>query len=146
VKDSDVKYLVDTGPLVAHINASDRWHRWSRMALQSLDAPFYTTETVIAEACYVLGNTRVAAASLTKAMVNGSLFVAPIYPDGQARINELLQKYENMDFADATLVVLSEQYPRAKLVTLDRRDFSVYRRHDGNPVPCIMPDENSRAD
>jgi len=28
-----------------------------------------------------------------------------------------------MDFADATLVVLSEQYPRAKLITIDERDY-----------------------
>jgi hypothetical protein len=36
-----------------------------------------------------------------------------------------------MDAGDATLVVLSEQYPRAKLLTVDTRDFAVYRRGDG---------------
>jgi len=37
------------------------------------------------------------------------------------------------------LLILSELFPRAKLLTLDRADFSVYRRRDGRPVPCIMP-------
>jgi len=41
--------------------------------------------------------------------------------------------------ADATLVVLSEQYPKAKLITIDEKDFTIYRRRDGHPVPCIMP-------
>ena len=44
-----------------------------------------------------------------------------------------------MDLADATLVALSEQSPQAKLITIDEKDFTIYRRRDGNPVPCIMP-------
>jgi len=43
------------------------------------------------------------------------------------------------DLADATLVALSEQYPNAKLITIDEKDFTIYRRRDGHPVPCIMP-------
>jgi len=43
------------------------------------------------------------------------------------------------DLADATLVVLSEQYPHAKLITIDEKDFTIYRRRDGLAVPCIMP-------
>jgi hypothetical protein len=44
-----------------------------------------------------------------------------------------------MDLGDATLVVLSELYPKAKLVTVDVRDFTIYRRNDGTPVPIIAP-------
>ena len=50
-----------------------------------------------------------------------------------------MDKYGQMDVADASLIVLSELNPRARLITIDRRDFTVYRRNDGNPVPCIMP-------
>ena len=32
-----------------------------------------------------------------------------------------------MDFADATLVALAEERSIASIVTLDRKDFSVYR-------------------
>ncbi|WP_157836908.1 hypothetical protein [Geminisphaera colitermitum] len=44
-----------------------------------------------------------------------------------------------MDLGDATLVALSEQFPRAKLITIDRTDFTIYRRKDGKLVPSIMP-------
>jgi hypothetical protein len=54
-------------------------------------------------------------------------------------MGRLLADYTQMDFGDATLVVLSELYPRAKLVTLDVRDFMIYRRIDGTPVPIIAP-------
>ena len=49
------------------------------------------------------------------------------------------KKYGQMDVADASLVVLSEWHPHARLITIDRKDFTIYRRSDGNPVPCIMP-------
>ena len=47
--------------------------------------------------------------------------------------------YAEMDLWDATLVALSELYPKARLVTLDVRDFTIYRRADGTPVPIIAP-------
>jgi len=59
-----------------------------------------------------------------------------------ARIGRLLEDYPQMDFGDATLVVLSEAYPNAKLVTLDVRDFTFYRRSDGRAVPIIAPTLN----
>jgi hypothetical protein len=31
--------------------------------------------------------------------------------------------------------------PAARLITVDRRDFTIYRRRNGTPVPCIMPPE-----
>lgn len=44
-----------------------------------------------------------------------------------------------MDVGDASLVILSERFPRAKLVTTDVTDFTLYRRRDGRPVPIIAP-------
>ncbi len=32
--------------------------------------------------------------------------------------------------------ILSEQFPKAIVLTLDRTDFSLYRRRDGTKVPC----------
>ena len=44
-----------------------------------------------------------------------------------------------MDAGDATLVVLSELYPRAKLITVDD-DFRRYRRFRNQAVPLVIPD------
>ena len=56
-------------------------------------------------------------------------------------MGELLAKYTEMDAGDATLVVLSELFPRAKLITLDN-DFRRYRRLRNQSIPLVMP-ENS---
>ena len=48
-------------------------------------------------------------------------------------------KFERMDAADASLVVLSELHPRAIVVTVDARDFRVYRRFRRNSIPLLTP-------
>jgi hypothetical protein len=50
-----------------------------------------------------------------------------------------MMKYERMDAGDASLVVLSELFPRAKVVTADMRDFKVYRRFEREQLPLLMP-------
>jgi predicted nucleic acid-binding protein len=57
------------------------------------------------------------------------------------RLVKLMRKYRDqpMDLADACLVVMSEQIANSTVVTLDRKDFSVYRRHDREVIPCITP-------
>jgi len=140
VKDSGVNYLVDTGPLVAMLNALDGYHVWSAGALRALGDVFHTTEAVLTETCHLLQPSRHALKVLMDAVELGKIRVHQIFPDETARINALLQKYQQMDLADASMVVLSEMYPRAKLITLDKKDFTIYRRRDGLPVPCIMPE------
>lgn len=51
----------------------------------------------------------------------------------------LLKKYPRMDAGDASLVVLSERFPKAKIITVDVRDFTVYRRFRNQPLPLIHP-------
>ena len=108
--------------------------------MRFLDETLHTTDAALTEACYLLRHRRSAINMLMDSVENGFLCVHPIFPAQTARIKELLNKYDCMDLADATLVVLSEQYPKAKLITLDKKDFTIYRRHDGLPVPCIMPE------
>jgi predicted nucleic acid-binding protein len=48
-------------------------------------------------------------------------------------------KYDRMDAADASLVVLSEIHREARIITTDRRDFSVYRRFGRQRLPTVFP-------
>jgi len=134
-----IDYIVDAGPLIAVLDASDLWHRWSVCALETLSDELYTTEAVLAEVCHRFRKHRPAIHVLLETIRAGRLRVCPVYPDATWRMEELLRKYDRMDFADATLVAVSEQYPRAQLITLDVTDFTIYRRQDGKAVPTIMP-------
>jgi len=139
VKASAIEYLVDAGPLVAHLNESDQWHKWADAVVRVLGESLHTTDAVLTEVCYLLRHRRAAINILMDLVENDVLHVHPVFPDQTKRIRELLNKYDRMDLADATLVALSEQYPQARLITIDEKDFTIYRRRDGHPVPCIMP-------
>lgn len=134
-----INYLVDAGPLVAHLNESDQWHAWASPTIRALGETLHTTEAALAEVCHHLRKRRPAINILMELIETGTLCVHPVFPMQTSRLKEMLSKYDRMDLGDATLVVLSEEYPRAKLITIDRTDFTVYRRRDGNPVPTIMP-------
>jgi hypothetical protein len=140
VKASAVSYLCDAGPLVAAFWPEDRWHAWSRSALDSLGAPVFTTETVFAEAAHFLKPRLDVLLQLFTAIQTGHVRFAPVYPLHLARAAELAAKFApRMDAADASLVILSELHPRARLLTIDRADFTLYRRRDGRAVPSLMP-------
>jgi uncharacterized protein len=43
-----------------------------------------------------------------------------------------------MDLADASLVVLAEQLGHGRILTVDRRDFSVYRWQNNQPFENLL--------
>ena len=53
---------------------------------------------------------------------------------------KLLQKYADvpMSLADACLVRMTETLSDPLLLTTDS-DFSIYRRHSRQVIPCVMP-------
>ncbi len=56
------------------------------------------------------------------------------------RMAYLIEKYADlpMDYADASLVVLAEHLNHGRILTADRRDFSVYRWNDVNPFENLL--------
>ena len=140
MKASAVKYLVDAGPLVGAFWPADQWHDWCRRTLEAIDQPLYTTELVFAEAAHLLKPSLPAHLQLLAAVDAGLIRFASVFPRYVGRAAEIVADYHpRSDLGDASLVVLSELYPRATLITIDRADFTVYRRRDGRPVPCTMP-------
>jgi hypothetical protein len=67
------------------------------------------------------------------------VLLVPAFAGHPQRVGELLVKYPEMDAGDAKLVVLSELYPRAKLITVDD-DFRRYRRLRNQAIPLVMPE------
>jgi len=44
-----------------------------------------------------------------------------------------------MDLADATIVVMTEVHSRCQVLTIDRKDFTTYRRNDRQVIDFIAP-------
>jgi predicted nucleic acid-binding protein len=132
--------LLDTGPLVAFLNARDRYHGWSAGVLEEVEAPVFSCEAVLSEACFLLRNARGGREAVLKLVERGLLQVPFRLEAESAPVRRLLARYAEvpMSLADACLVRMSEQTPESVVVTLDR-DFRIYRRQGRNVVPTVMP-------
>lgn len=56
------------------------------------------------------------------------------------RMTVLMKRYANlpMDLADASLVTLAEVLGGGRILTIDRRDFSVYRWNETQPFQNLL--------
>lgn len=122
--------LCDTGPLVALFRLGDGAKPECEAALQTLEKPGLTTIAVLTEAFYFLDRPD-EQQLLWKFVLDGALDVSDLAPQDLQRMPELMEKYADlpMDFADASLVAVSERLKLRTVFTLDGH-FRVYRpRH-----------------
>jgi uncharacterized protein len=120
--------LLDTGPIVALLDRSERRHDECAEIIATLEAPLVTCEAVIAEVCYLVRGLKGAAAAVLENVERGN-FLIPYRVTGRAeRIGKLMKKYADapMDFADACLVDMAGQLGAGRIWTLDS-DFGIYR-------------------
>ena len=134
------RYILDTGPLVAFANAADEHHVWARGVLNALGEAPVTCEIVLAEACYVLANAQRAVDLVLALPGQGRVTVESILANESESVRAAVLKYwPTMDVADGCVLQLAERFPRAKIITTDRRDFGIYRRARGQPLNLIHP-------
>lgn len=138
----EVATLVDAGPLIGWLNANDQWHGWALKTLSATRGPLHTTEIVLGEACWHLGGNTQPVHALMGLVRQGALRLLQPWPQSMERTQELMITYQQMDAADASLVVLSEIHREATIISTDRRDFSIYRRFRNEPLPTILPPED----
>jgi hypothetical protein len=55
------------------------------------------------------------------------------------RVRALMKRWTQMDLADASIVVMSELHAKSQVLTVDRTDFSIYRRNDRQVINFISP-------
>jgi predicted nucleic acid-binding protein len=135
-----VKTIVDAGPLAALFRTADQNHQWALEIFGSLPTPFYTTEPAITEAAYFLVAAGMSARPLLDRIRNGILRIPFQLTTDAGAVSVLMDKYgSRMDLADATLVRLSELFDNCQVLTVDRQDFSIYRRHGRLVIPLLTP-------
>jgi predicted nucleic acid-binding protein len=132
--------LVDAGPLVALVDASDQHHSKCIDALKNFREPMATVWPPLTEAMYLLADLPKAQEALWEMLERRALRLLKLDIDDAPRIRELMKKYANrpMDLADAALLSVAEREGIRRIFTVDRRDFSVYRLQ-GRTRPTILP-------
>jgi uncharacterized protein len=101
-------------------------------------AGFHTAEPILAEAAAVLES----ADEVLRMVETGDLVLSLDLAAEVSSLRSLLHKYRDprMDLGDACCVRLAEMLPGGVVYTVDQRDFSIYRKSNRQPVPCIFPD------
>lgn len=133
--------LIDAGPIVAFLHDEENDHAWAVDQFRRFGR-FSTCEAVLAEACARLAYYGKDPARVIELARDGDWEVGFSMKPNADRIVRLMRKYADlpMDFADACMVVMTEQVSDCVVLTLDRQDFSVYRRHERAIVPFISPE------
>jgi predicted nucleic acid-binding protein len=135
----EVETIVDAGPLIGWLDAADQWHRWSVSILASRRGQFHTTEIVLGEACWNLGGNTQAVQALLNLVRRSGIVIARPWPEHLSATQEIMLRYPRMDAADASLVTLAELFPRASLITTNRRDFEPCRGLRNRPLRLLLP-------
>jgi len=131
--------ICDTGPLVAYLNRNDPHHGWAVALMKQVPAPMLTCEPVLTEVAYFLREDGSQVDPLFQFLERGALRLEFDMSKHWPRVRTLMARYERMDLADASVVVMSELHTRCQVLTVDRKDFSVYRRNDRQIIDFVAP-------
>jgi predicted nucleic acid-binding protein len=123
--------LADTGFFIALSNKQDRFHKSAVQVVTNLNELLITTYPVVTETSYLLARDAglVVQFNFLEEVANNTFSVFDFESHHIRRMVELMRRYADlpMDFADASLVVLAEHLSEGRILTSDRRDFSIYR-------------------
>jgi uncharacterized protein len=131
--------ICDTGPLVAYLNRNDPYHAWAVALMKQVGPPLLTCEPVLTEAVYFLREDDLEVDPLFQLLERKALRLDFDVATHWSRIRTLMARYRQMDLADASIVVMSELHRRCQVLTVDRTDFSVYRRNDRQVIDFVAP-------
>lgn len=120
--------LIDAGPLVALVDADDKYHDRCVETVASIREAMVTVWPAFTEAMYLLRSNPLQEA-LWQILESGTLHIGDLDAGDCARMRFLMHKYRDlpMDLADAALVRVAEREKIGRIFTIDRRDFEIYR-------------------
>jgi predicted nucleic acid-binding protein len=134
-----MRVLADTGPLVAIVSPDDQYHELRVKTLETLPGPVLTCWPVITEAAWLLREFPLGFERLLRSINEGFLEILPVAGKESESVVQVMKKYASLQaqFADAMLVYLANRENIETILTLDRRDFSVYRSARKKPFGLL---------
>lgn len=132
-----MKGIADTGYLVAFTNRGDQHHAWAVAIAKQIEAPLLTCEPVLAETAFHLDSVSVVLAMIDEGFVTLAFNCADHLP----QLGALAMRYgdRHPDLADLCLIRMSELHPGHPVLTVDKKDFRVYRRNKREVIPLVCP-------
>ncbi|MBZ4687766.1 MAG: hypothetical protein JG764_1399 [Clostridiales bacterium] len=120
--------LIDAGPLIALFDKDDNYHQPVINFMQTFKGHLYTSWPVLTEVLHMLDFNVQVQIDFLQWIRRDALQIVPLSKECISRIIDLSQKYSDvpMDFADATLIVISEVNNIKEIISIDS-DFYIYR-------------------
>jgi len=132
-----MKGIADTGLIVALLNRDDRHHKWALEIARTVTEPLLTCEAVLSEAGFQVGS----AQWVLGLVREGFLKIAFDLSKNFEEVMDLAVRYQDRapDLADLCLIRMSELNESLPVLTVDERDFRVYRRNGRDVIPIVCP-------
>ena len=131
--------ICDTGPLLAYLNRNDPYHEWAAAVMKQVRAPMLVCEPVLTELVYFLREDGLSVDPVFQLLEREAVRLAFNVSSNWPRLRILMSRYRQMDLADASVVVMTELHARSQVLTVDHKDFNVYRRNDRQVIDFISP-------
>ncbi len=133
--------IADTSGLLAFFNRSEPRHAAVTEAIEASPGPVVVSPFVLAELDYLVA-TRMgveAELSIMTELASGAYALAEFGVTDLAMAAEIIDRYRDpqIGLTDASLVVLADRFRTSKVLTLDRRHFSVLRALSGEPFEIL---------
>jgi predicted nucleic acid-binding protein len=122
--------IADTGFIVALLNRQDSRHN-EVVPIYLEYSRIIVPQTVLAEVAYLVGkeggNPTVVA--FLKGLADSRFQIVPLTDEDLNRVAEILEQYQDsrIDFVDATVMAIAERFDTAIILTIDYRDFVIFR-------------------
>ena len=135
--------IVDTGPLYALADADDQHHRAVGKFVAATRETLIVPSPVVPEVCYLLAEYLNADTEIKflQSLVSQELLLEHFNTKDLERAVEILKQYRDAEFGmvDATVMAMAERLKIQTVLTIDHRDFGIFR-----PKHCdafrIVPD------
>ncbi len=121
--------LLDTGAIYALADVDDDWHPRVRDFLSGRRDALLAPTTVLPEAAYLLRRRLGPEAELAfaRSLASAEISIEALRSADLERTSELLERYPQIGFVDATVAAMAERLRLPAIVTTDRRHFSILR-------------------
>ncbi len=127
--------VLDTSFLFALTDLTDLNHDRVLAVVQSINEPLLLPSFVLPEVCYLIASSlgHQAMRKFIANLVVSGVQIESMMATDLERVGQILEQYADsqLDFVDAVIVAISERLRITRVLTLDRRDFSIMR-----PIHC----------
>lgn len=117
--------VLDTGPIVASLNAGDKRHAECAQLLTSMSGRRLLPSPVLTEVCWLLERWPEVEAAFLDEVARGTFELIHLTPADLTRMGQLVRDYADFPLGavDASVVAVAERFDVDRVATLDRRHF-----------------------